>query len=194
MDIARQFTVDWFTHHIPTWEEWLKGYVGKPDVRALEIGSLEGRSAIWLLDNVLTGEGSELVCCDPWQEKRRWVEDSMETIEHRFDENLRPFADRVTKLKACSLEGLSRLYGAGSKFDIVYIDGDHYGPSVLTDGVLAFQLLHVGGILIFDDYHWQVSGIGVFPQDAIDAFCRVFRQEIRTAHSPSGQVACWRLR
>jgi predicted O-methyltransferase YrrM len=194
MSTDRQLTVDWFTHHIPTWNKWLVGYVGRPRIRALEVGSLEGRSAIWLLTNVLTGEESRLTCCDPWQEKNRWLEDSMETIERRFDHNLHPFVDRVTKLKAHSLDGLIGLAGAGERFDIIYIDGDHYGPQVLTDAVLAFSLLCVGGVLIFDDYLWKADNVEVFPKEAIDAFCHVFRQELKVDYSPTNQVACWRQR
>lgn len=40
-------------------------------------------------------------------------------------------------------------------FDLIYIDGSHMRLDVLTDAVMAWQLLRVHGILVFDDYEWN---------------------------------------
>ena len=37
------------------------------------------------------------------------------------------------------------------KYDIIYIDGSHEARDVLEDAVLAYRLLKIGGLLIFDD-------------------------------------------
>ena len=70
MEHVEQFTHDWFSHNIPNWALWLADFKYKPGLRGLEIGSLEGRSAVWLLKNILTHETSSLDCCDlcesPW--------------------------------------------------------------------------------------------------------------------------------
>lgn len=46
------FTVDWFSRHLPVWNEVLMPLRGRP-LRALEIGCFEGAATTWLIDNVL---------------------------------------------------------------------------------------------------------------------------------------------
>ncbi|MGV6872980.1 class I SAM-dependent methyltransferase [Pseudochelatococcus sp. B33] len=62
-----QFAHDWFSGHIPQWERLLAEFAGQP-VRALEIGTHEGRSATWLLTNVLTHRRARLVCVDIFEQ------------------------------------------------------------------------------------------------------------------------------
>ena len=60
-----RFTEDWFTNNIPTWNKVLGNLRNKP-VKFLEIGSFEGRSATWALENILTHKDSQLYCIDHW--------------------------------------------------------------------------------------------------------------------------------
>ena len=48
------FTVDWFSHNIPSWDIYLNNFKNKPNLNFLEIGSFQGRSTVWLLENILT--------------------------------------------------------------------------------------------------------------------------------------------
>jgi hypothetical protein len=48
------FTQDWFTRKSPAWEVVLKDLAGKPDLQYLEVGVYEGRSVVWVLENILT--------------------------------------------------------------------------------------------------------------------------------------------
>src|SRR5262249_12540169 len=47
------FSSDWFADHIPVFERFLGHLKGHP-CRLLEIGSYEGRSTTWLVDNIAT--------------------------------------------------------------------------------------------------------------------------------------------
>ena len=49
-----EFTYDWFTSAVPVWTRVLAPYAGQPEIHYLEVGVFEGRSAIWMLNNVLT--------------------------------------------------------------------------------------------------------------------------------------------
>ena len=60
------FTSDWFTPHIPIWEKVLSPLKGKPDIRYLEIGVFEGRSSLWIAENILTHPSSHLTVIDPF--------------------------------------------------------------------------------------------------------------------------------
>jgi len=60
------YQVDWFTPQLPLWEKYLIPLKGLSNLSFLEIGSFEGRSAVWLLENILTDEASRIVCIDPF--------------------------------------------------------------------------------------------------------------------------------
>src|SRR3954452_7004174 len=62
-----QFTEDWFSGHVPHWERLFFGELGwDPDAprRLVEIGSFEGRSTLWFLENLLRHPDSRIVCID----------------------------------------------------------------------------------------------------------------------------------
>src|SRR6476660_10129377 len=48
------FTVNTFTDKISAWTKLLSEFKGKPGINYLEIGTFEGRSALWMLENILT--------------------------------------------------------------------------------------------------------------------------------------------
>lgn len=182
------FTSDWFSRHIPLWKERLAGLAGKPNLRALEVGSYEGRSAVWLLENILTVPDSRLTCVDTFEmndefreifERRKIAISHDADIEGMFDTNIRATGveKKVTKLKGRSDEVLRTI--PLDSFDIVYIDGSHTARNVLTDAVLCWNLLKINGIMIFDDYRWNVFPEDILrsPQPAIDAFLHCFDGE-----------------
>lgn len=100
--------------------------------------------------------------------------------ERLFDKNTASFAARVRKIKADSAVALARLVAEGERFDLIYIDGSHFEDDVLTDTYLAWQLLDLGGVLIWDDYHWcNRAYVGKNPKPAIDHFLARHRGEFK---------------
>src|SRR5574343_585970 len=57
------FSQDWFSHN--DLEKYLP-FNRNEELHFLEIGSFEGRSAIWFLENMLLNEKSTITCIDPW--------------------------------------------------------------------------------------------------------------------------------
>ncbi|HET6363077.1 MAG TPA: class I SAM-dependent methyltransferase [Gemmatimonadota bacterium] len=147
---------------------------GRPGLRFLEIGSFEGRSAVWFLEHVLTDESSKLVCLDLF---------SQPGLEARFDHNIQ-LVDRhqqTSKLKGRSGDVLPSLEPAS--FDAIYIDGGHDAGTVLLDGMLSWRLLKPGGILIFDDYLWEMErSPAKRPQLAIDIFRETMADALEVLH------------
>jgi len=137
------FTTYWFFFHIAEWENHLKELKGKPNTHALEIGSYEGFSAIWQLENILTDPTSTITCIDIFDDK---------VIESRFDQNIKAtgVSNKVIKIRGPSEEMLRGLNL--KQYDYVYIDGCHDAKWVLSDAVLSWDLLKKGGLMIFDDY------------------------------------------
>lgn len=164
-----EFTQDWFSNNINNWGEWLGHLRGTP-ANALEIGSYEGRSAVWLLKNILTDPGARIACVDIFGEPG---------YEGRFDANigLTGAGHKVTKLKGRSWGLLRGL--APDSFDLVYIDGSHAGRDVLEDAVLGYRLAKTGGVIVFDDYPLRNSpDLPLYPKDAIDTFIKFYKDNI----------------
>jgi predicted O-methyltransferase YrrM len=171
------FTRDWFTWNIKNWEHWLAEYKGK-DASILEIGSFQGRSAVWLLENILTHPQSSLYCCDTFEGSIEHSPEETRDMFEIFQSNISAFKDKVHVLKGKSEDCLKADNFSVEKtefFDAIYIDGDHRSSGVLADAVLCHPLLKKGGLLIFDDYRWgntssiQVCKIG------IDCFVKCYR-------------------
>jgi predicted O-methyltransferase YrrM len=163
-----RFSEDWTSENIAKWDQLLADFKGKPNIHALEVGSFEGRSALWFLENILTGPSASITCVDIW----------VGPYEKTFDENVKAYGypGKVIKIKSRSDEALRAL--KARSFDFIYIDGSHMAKDVLVDSVLAWDLLKPGGLVIFDDYNWYgprswlVSNYT--PKIAINAFVQIF--------------------
>jgi Methyltransferase domain len=171
-----KFTFDGVSTNAKIWSTYLREFYGKPNVAALEIGSYEGRSALWFLANILTHDTSSITCVDLFGDD----------IDSTFNDNVRAsgFAHRVTKLKGDSKVVVRNLK---TNFDFAYIDGSHVAKDVLIDAVLVWDLLKPGGILIFDDYGFvrapsDNQSEALVPKLAIDAFLLAFRHHIEVLH------------
>ena len=98
------YTVFWFDGHRHNWERWTAHLKGRP-IRALEIGSFEGRSARWIVDTLLTHPESRLDCVDTWEGSPEHGGAFKDVLYDRFRENL---ADAVESGKVIMHRGLSQ--------------------------------------------------------------------------------------
>lgn len=169
------YSVNWFEKNIPTWEKILSEFKDKP-IQAIELGSYEGQSAVWLLENILTHPASTLDCVDTWEGGVEHKPEDMAAVKERFDENIKPHLMKVNVEQCTTLDYLKRTYKPA---DLIYIDASHLAPDVLIDAVLSHVLLKPGGILIFDDYLWGagLAHIPITPKAGIDAFMECFAYE-----------------
>ena len=62
------FTKNTFTDKISAWTKFLQEFKGKPGINYLEIGTFEGRSALWVLENILTHPTATLTIIDAFEE------------------------------------------------------------------------------------------------------------------------------
>ena len=163
------FTSDMFTDAIAIWEEALASFKGKANINYLEIGVYEGRSVIWMLENILTHETAKMTCIDIFEgEYYQTFLSNLKMSGHR---------DKVTVVKGFSQIQLRNL--PLQAFDIIYIDGSHSAPDVLADTVFSWYLLKNRGILIFDDYLLDLDlSVTERPKFAIDAFMTCFAKDI----------------
>lgn len=149
----KEFSSDWTSTHFPLWIAVLSNFRNRPcDV--LEIGSWEGRSAVFFLEFL---PQSKLTCIDTFGGGAENHASPLEScqiplIERRFNSNLKSYMQRFEKIKARSVTALDSLAESGAAFDIVYVDGSHMRDDVMVDSILAWRMVRPGGLLIWDDY------------------------------------------
>ena len=179
-----EFTSDWFSHNVPSWQNALQRAKVMP-ARILEVGCYEGRSTVWMMENI-AAPGAELVSIDLWEEGSEADQQSMDTVEARFDTNIKIALSKRSdithkKIKGRSHACLSRLLADGHQdyFDLTYVDGSHFAPAVLTDAVLCFHLTRIGGVMFFDDYLGALDRpLNDAPKLAIDSFFACFHGKL----------------
>jgi predicted O-methyltransferase YrrM len=179
-----KFTQDWF-HWAP--EVWKQLIPLLPTRKSfLEIGSFEGRSTVWIVENMMEGDGN-ITCIDTWEGGEEHGDEDMGTVEERFIYNMEVLRSK----KACtvlarqgkSVDELAACIAAEKKYDFIYIDGSHIAKDVLTDACMAWPLLKKGGLMVFDDYMWgNPRDILHRPKIAVDAFTTMFAEELDIVH------------
>lgn len=176
------FTQDWFYLGEKVLNLTLEPIKGKDNLVFMEIGSFEGRSAIWMLENILTGKNTGIICIDTFKGSNEFNENRVDVtgLKERFIENMKPYEGRYELIKGDSSDVL-RTSDFDNKIDLVYIDGSHEASDVLTDLCLSYKLLKQGGYLVLDDYMWHYNNKPAekTPKPAIDGFMECYKGKIK---------------
>ena len=182
---GKALTTDWTSHSFPIWASLLAAWRDLP-LAVLEIGSWEGRSAIFFLQYL---RHCCITCIDTFAGspehflKPEWRA-TLPHIEQHFDSNLAEFGERVEKLKDTSARALARLQAENRHFDLVFVDGSHRSADVELDATLSWPMVREGGLVIFDDYQWSLApepserprlGIDRFLSDRAGAYRELYR-------------------
>lgn len=182
-DQKYEFTSDWFTNHTILWDAVFESFKPK---RILEIGSFEGRSATYIIEKASEyANPLELFCLDTWAGGEELQGLDFASIEARFDKNVKVACEgkqvALVKAKGRSVVSLSTMISKNIRnFDLIYIDGSHLACDALVDAVLSFELLKVGGIMIFDDYNSpNPADDPQFCKLGIDAFMNTYRNKVK---------------
>jgi len=145
--------------------------------RCLEIGGLEGRTSLWLIENIVQPLSGSLTIVEP-------------DIKLNLIHNLSNSRQWVNVEEGKSFNVLNRYIVNYHTFDFIYIDGDHNAKGVLEDLVLSWRILNNNGFLLFDDYEMQAQDPWFYimhkefkkprinfihPHVAIDAFLSMYR-------------------
>ncbi|KAJ7107295.1 nucleotide-diphospho-sugar transferase [Mycena crocata] len=166
-------TQDWVSHNIEGWRK-LFPLVG-PNPRVLEIGSWEGRSAVFYLTELC----DSIVCIDHFdlwgttagRERYKKLTHNLELTKKKYTQKECRVMDEFSipaLMKLLEEETMNEKPG----YDWIYIDGSHEASDTFLDGELAWRLAKKGAIVIFDDYHWDAEPESSMhhPKRGIDAF------------------------
>jgi hypothetical protein len=77
------FSNTWFNNAKPFWVNLFRNF--QPS-RVLEIGSFEGRSTVWFVENMLEDEG-DIFCVDTWEGGEEHSKETVAKSEELFDAN-----------------------------------------------------------------------------------------------------------
>lgn len=162
----------WTANRELVFAKQLSALRGRP-VRCLEIGSFEGASSVWMLNEVLTHPDSRLHCVDVQDDTR------MKVLKDNLAQTEREHLVTIHRLDSIHL----RKHFEDESFDFVYVDAAHDAPSVLADVMSAYMLCKPGGLVGCDDYRLPRLINGSRPIEAIDAFKSIYAEMIEVTVS-----------
>lgn len=148
------FTADWAAPVRSTWPQLVFPLMPPHPLNWLELGSFEGRSALWLVEHLLYHPASKIYCVDKWDSRAKPDPIAGYDYEAVFDENTRHI-NQIIKRKGSTEEILPTF--ESRQFDGCYIDASHEKDDVLRDARQVLPLMKSGGVIIFDDYEWPVG-------------------------------------
>jgi hypothetical protein len=145
---------DWFSHNIPIWDFFLKKEINlKKKIQYLEIGSYEGRSAVYICSEF---KNFFVTAVDPflnYEEIKTYINDfDMEKKYEILKKNLNLFSENTKIHRLTSDEFFIK---NNKKFDVIYIDGSHKSNDVKNDFLNAIKVINQNGLIILDDLTWQ---------------------------------------
>jgi len=159
----------------------------------LEIGSFEGLTSNYIIDNLLNVEG-KLICIDPLSDV--YLNDNLnENDIHKNQVDFSYFKNQYERFSNNTKNHLESgkliLYRNLSKdvfgeliekyensIDFIYVDGDHRASSVYIDGLNSLKLCKIGGYILFDDYQWGDPNDKEFTKLGIDKFLKEYEKNI----------------
>tara|TARA_B110000037_G_C17110452_1_gene501650 strand:+ start:22 stop:1935 length:1914 start_codon:yes stop_codon:yes gene_type:complete len=164
-----------------TWDKHLYHFQNKKN-NILEIGAYKGEASSWFLTNLCNHKDSRLYAVDTWEGSPEYPENTnFKSIEEEFNKTMKDTGkkNQLIKIKNISFKALIELNQKNIKFDIIYIDASHVSKDVLSDAVLSWNILKENGILIFDDYEWNILKKNYErPKLAIETFMKIYTTEI----------------
>lgn len=165
----------------------------------IEIGVYEGYTTFWLSD-ILTEHNPNLkiYAIDPHIGSNDLTEVDFNEIQSNFEHNLNSNMHKnIEYIRKFSKDGLVDLINQKIKAEFIYIDGDHRAAGVLSDLVLSWELLAIGGVIMCDDStSWRFEDKNgtcsphMSPRMAIEMFISCYWDKLKPIDLPhSGQTA-----
>lgn len=188
---------DFAKGHGPNWQKWLHHLKGQP-CTAIEIGTFKGESAEWLMDNILTHPDSVLHCVDPFspfgsEEHALYGIDCTQN-EKLARERLSRFGNRVqihVKTSQRFFYEWNREMPNTPKVEFIYQDGAHDALNVIRDAVTGFDILKIGGRMVFDDVEWKEMPNPLDrPKMAVESFHTIYQRKLKIIN-PRGWQHCY---
>jgi hypothetical protein len=155
---------------------------------SIEIGVFEGETTFNITDLLIQRETNyKHYAIDPFKASENLRQEVVDNAKLAFKKNMLEFP-QVELIEKNSFDGLLELYQRGIKADFIYVDGSHFAKDVLSDAVIGFELLNIGGVMLFDDaVSWRYGDhIQDSPKIAVDAFIQCNWDRLVVLEMPNG--------
>jgi len=163
----------------PNWFNSVKPYFERncptTPLRALQIGTYTGDATEWLLTN---RDIEYIHDVDTWEGSDEQVHKNLDfnSVEDYYNSRFKG-NKKVLKHK---MKSDTFFWNNVNSYNFIYIDGDHTALQTAIDGLNAFRLLEVGGVLAFDDYEWHTQGEAYLePKLGVDSFLSICSSKIK---------------
>tara|TARA_B110000971_G_scaffold204432_2_gene225891 strand:- start:1669 stop:4515 length:2847 start_codon:yes stop_codon:yes gene_type:complete len=148
-------------------------------VNILEIGVYEGALSNWILTNVMTNTGSRLYAVDSFNKSNKTSTNFRKTFEDNIKQTTQK--NQVTILDGIPHESLTKLVNDNKiTFDVIVIDTSKTVKNMISNAILAWNMLNPSGILIFSNY--DNPGMEIEDKDkpltSINSFLDMFKRNI----------------
>lgn len=164
---------------LQTFNKWVQLDKSQPMI-GMEVGCFFGGTSVGLV-NWMKHPESKLICVDPFLDtylpekslyEHYWSAPRWKGQRARFVQTTQHVKSRLIVHQGFSQDILPTLESQWkNKLAFVFIDGDHRAEAVYKDSVGSFNLLQIGGYLVFDDYFWGLELPEEFhTQKGIDRF------------------------
>ena len=173
---------DYFSINVYYWDLILNKYF--KEFSYLEIGSWEGSSALYILNNYKT---KKVYCVDVWDKDKKYEELYKKNFNN-FLHNMEEFKDRYSFFKERSDDFFKK---NEEYFDLIYIDGTHESFQVDKDINNAWKFLNLNGIIICDDFFYGnlYSGLNEdVPANSINKFIKKQQNKLKVLCVNNSQV------
>ena len=173
---------DYFSINVYYWDLILNKYF--EEFSYLEIGSWEGSSALYILNNYRT---KKVYCVDVWDKDKEYEELYKKNFKN-FLHNMEEFKDRYSFFKERSDDFFKK---NEEYFDLIYIDGTHESFQVDKDINNAWKFLNLNGIIICDDFFYGnlYSGLNEdVPANSINKFIKKQQNKLKVLCVNNSQV------
>lgn len=190
------FTTDWWSEHVPSWEKHVaqrfspdsnnsdRRKMREKRKRCLRFlaaaGTYEGRTLLWMFDNVLGDKGTAVVLddfdCD--DDNKSGGSRKNPDVRGTFAANTAPFRGRVKLRPTAALVAMRAAKKEQGAYDVVYID-TRSSKHAMETAVLAFPLLAPGGVLVFTNYTHSKERDARCPRRGIDGFIDAYSNDLK---------------
>jgi cephalosporin hydroxylase len=166
-------------------------------IKILEIGTYSGTSLIEIVKQIPNSIGLGIDKWSNYDEDGINILQNMEqnNIEKSFHQNIKMsnMENRINSIKGDSSDVLLELLQQQNqqnqqnqqqqKFDIIYVDGSHKCLDVVLDLFLSWKLLRVGGLMIIDDYLYNINKVKdlpmEYPYEAVNHFLKRYENKYK---------------
>ena len=161
---------DWFLFKISLLFFYFKESKKKNKIiNILEIGSYEGRSAIFFLNFF---NRSNITCVDPYFDSSY---KNLNKIYKIFRKNMKPFKNfKIKKMLSSEFFFRNKNY-----YDLIYIDGSHDEKDVYNDLINAYSFAKIKSYILLDDFLWRKNSTHKVPIDAINLFIKKYNKKVK---------------